>query len=272
MLLAWLVVLLPVTRLAAADEATPDKAACAESYEQAQEQRKTDKLLAARESLLVCSQPTCPEFIKSDCVRWLPEVDAVTPSLAVRVKDEHGVDLVDVRVLVDGKKVADRLNGMALPVDPGAHELTFEHGDATPIVRKVLLREGEKARVVDVRFAAPSTPAAAKPTPARAPAYVFGVAGVIGLGVGSYFWVDGKRAEADAKSQCAPACPQDRSDSIRSRYLAGDIAVGAGLVSLGVATFLFLRSAPHKERAVGTIDVDVRVARGSGIANVSGRF
>lgn len=260
-------------------EPPPDKATCAHSYEQAQEQKKAGKLIEAKKSLLVCSQASCPDFIKSDCGQWITEVETRTPSLAIVAKDAHGGDLTAVQIYVDDKKIADRIGGMALPVDPGEHALRFVHEGDAAVEKRVLVREGEKARVVQVTFA-PKTP---KPAPAaetqahaslpkrKTLAYVLGGAGVVALGVGSYFWIAGKGQESDAKNQCAPTCPQDRVDSIRSRYLVGDIAVGVGLVSIGVATYLLLHK-PNQERAHAGVSVDVAVTRRATLASVAGRF
>ncbi len=271
--------LLSVLPRVARAEAPPDKATCATSYEHAQEQKKAGKLIEAKRNLLVCSQASCPDFIKSDCGQWITEVDTRTPTLAISAKDAHGADLAAVEVYVDGQRIAERISGMALPVDPGAHVLRFVHQGDPAVDKHVLVREGEKARVIAVQFAArpeQAPPPASVKTPASSPsktwAYVLGGAGVVSLGIGGAFWIAGKNAENDAKGQCAPTCTQSRIDSIRSRYLVGDVGVGIGLASLGVATYLLLHKPTSERAAAARVDVNVVVSDRATLASVAGRF
>ncbi len=59
---------------------------------------------------------------------------------------------------------------------------------------------------------------------------------------------------------------------IRTKYTIGNIGVGLGVVSLGVATYLLLsdRSAPRHDAT--TLRVDVRGVKGAALASLSGRF
>src|SRR5262245_15626009 len=99
---------------------------CLDSYVQAQVRQKEGALRAAREALLVCSQPACPAPIPADCGRWLTEVDARLPSVVIAARGPDGNDRTDVTVSLDGKPLVDKLDGKALAVDPGAHVLRYE--------------------------------------------------------------------------------------------------------------------------------------------------
>jgi len=58
-------------------------------------------------------------MIKKDCLRWSSEVDRAMPTVIFTAKDPAGQDMVDVRVFVDGQKVADRIDGRPAALDPG---------------------------------------------------------------------------------------------------------------------------------------------------------
>jgi len=112
-----------------------------------------------------------------------------------------------------------------------------------------------------------AAPAAATPAPARAPpisinesardpdgasrsrrnaAYVVAGAGVLAVAVGGYF---GFRARSKW-NESDPHCPADQCDDVGSSLSEqaqtsariADVAIGAGLVSVGVAMYLFLTS------------------------------
>src|SRR4051812_16562109 len=90
---------------AAADE----KAICVAASEKAQQLRSTGKLVEAREQLKVCGRRECPKLIQQDCTQWTSEVLATLPSAVPAAKDRKGRDIVDVRLTVDGKVVAESL-------------------------------------------------------------------------------------------------------------------------------------------------------------------
>jgi hypothetical protein len=146
-----------VTAETAAHAAPPEgagtaaqKAACSAAYEQGQILQRTGELLAAREKLIACASDTCPAVLRGDCARWLSDVDAATPSIVIAAHGASGEDVLDVRVLVDGRVVATHLGARGIPLDPGEHALRFERAGARPIERRILLREGEKERAIDV--------------------------------------------------------------------------------------------------------------------------
>ncbi|WP_437312016.1 hypothetical protein [Sorangium sp. So ce388] len=147
--------------------AQPSKRACAAAYERAQGLRRDGKLIAAREALIACSQPTCPAAAVADCGPWLAEVEKSLPSVVIAAREAGGRERLDVRVLVDGRLLAAALDGKALPVDPGPHTFRYEPAGGPAVEERVLIREGEKNRAITVVLGAP--PAGAPPSP-RPPA------------------------------------------------------------------------------------------------------
>ncbi|MBI4704935.1 MAG: hypothetical protein HY744_27840 [Deltaproteobacteria bacterium] len=141
------------------------KQACTESFAATQRLRREGKLVAAQREAIACAQAGCPTAIEAQCARWLGELRPLVPSVVIVAKDADGNDTADVRVLVDGEKAADRLDGRPMLLDPGPRSLRFEHGEAPPVERRIVVVEGQTGRLVEITF---GRPAVAAP-PARAP-------------------------------------------------------------------------------------------------------
>ncbi len=142
---------LVTARDAAAEEPSPTSE-CLPAFEAAQNYRKASAFLAARESLTICVQASCPAVVRSKCIEWLDEVRATQPSIVVTVKDALGRDTSEARVIVDGKLVRPELDGTPIELDPGSHELRIEHGDESPRTERVVLAEGQKNREIAISF------------------------------------------------------------------------------------------------------------------------
>jgi hypothetical protein len=292
--LALIALSLPAAPAQAADE----KKACIASYEQAQQLRSESKLRAAREQLLVCARDVCPAALKGDCVTWLGEVDSSIPSVVVDAKDKAGKETINIKVSIDGKTIAEKLDGKSIQVDPGVHTFKYELAGASPIEEQVVIRQGEKNRRLTISFAPKesATPAASSSAPsgtsgdgvildsdkaASSPylGYALAGVGVLGVGAGAFFWLTGKSAENKLRDQnCKPACSQDEVDSIKTKYLIGDIAMGVGVVAIGVGTVLILTSGSSSSSSSSSASasrlptVDVRPLPGGGFAGLSGQF
>lgn len=236
--------------------------ACLKSAEQSQPLRAQGKLIEARTELIACSSASCPAAIRTDCTQWLAEVERALPTIIVRARDEHG-DRSDVRVSIDGVSVATRLDGLPIALNPGEHALHFETSGMKPIDQKVVIEQSSRDRVVTVTFAPPdggnpSRTVEPRPTASRPPllSWILGGAGVLAIGGGSALWVIGSSAHDDLESSCAVTSSCAHSDvvSARTKLIAGDVLVGAGVISLGVAIVLAVvgsadEKAPVKARA-----------------------
>lgn len=153
-----------------------DVQACVTASEKGQRARAAGKLREARDQFLVCGADACPALVRKDCAQWQGELAASMPTVVFGAKDKHGRDLFDVTVSMDGEVLQKKLDGKSVAVDPGPHTFTFEAAGSAPATEKVLVKEGERARVIAVSFAsgaagaagAGSTPGAAGPGPAPA--------------------------------------------------------------------------------------------------------
>lgn len=285
--------------LLASPPALADKAACGKAYTNAQVQKKAGKLVEAKKSLLECAQKSCPGFINSACARWLTGVESTLPTIVISASDANGNDLTDVTVSSDGHKIADKLGGMAIDIDPGQHTLRFEHEGAKPVEKKVLIREGEKARLIKVQFGSPATAAtppkggasssaavggetSTKHASTKTLAYIFGGVGVVGLGSFAYFGLTGTSERSDLLSHCPKnnQCdlPQSQIDSkrssIKTKFLVADISLGVGIVSLGLATYFFLKPdhSTEAQKDNARLRFDVLPTRRGSYATVEGKF
>jgi hypothetical protein len=239
---------------ARADEAVLE---CVKAAEDAQSQRSNHQLRAARLKFLLCAQQTCPTVVRNDCAGWLADVDKVMPSIVVQARDTRGVELTDVRVVVDGDVLAERLDGLAIPVDPGTHVFQFERAGVPPLQQQILIREGEKGRAMPITLAAPLPPDVPAAPAHRTPplTYVFGGIAVGGLAGWAYFGIKGiSDANEIASLPCAATktCDAGRVNAAKRELLVADISLAVGLLSAGAAAYVYFsdrrahaRPAPH---------------------------
>jgi hypothetical protein len=228
----------------AAGAAEPTVAECVAASNASLDLRDAHKLRAAREKLLVCASSACPGEIRKECLRRVDEVNAQMPTIVFQARDAAGKDLSDVQVTMDGQPFADRLEGTALPVDPGEHTFVFATAESSassreasgqvsnpasrPLSRTLVIVEGNKDRRVIVFFDAPPpeapvapavpvrpVPLAAAPTAPpepghglgtqRAVALVVAGVGVAGVAAGAALGVVTIGKKHDAMNEC----PQD---------------------------------------------------------------
>jgi hypothetical protein len=278
---AAVVVLLTLASPAGA-HAADDKQACIAASEKAQQLRADGKLSSSREQLLFCARDVCPGVVRKDCARWLGEVDEALPTIVLGARDGEGHDIFAVKVTVDNKPFTDKLEGKAQSIDPGAHVIRFERDTGETVTENVLIREGEKNRIVSVTFAPaqPATTAPAKtdttPPPAslqpekhpRVAAWVLSGVGVAALGSFAYFGITARNDASDLRSSCAPTCAQSDVDSVRTRLLVADVSLGVSLLSFGIATYLFVSDSGSEKRTA----VVVSPLANGGALQLVGRF
>lgn len=284
-----LVAAIPGSAPAAEPDKTGDRAVCADSYRNAQVQRRNGALRRARESLLLCVSDRCPSMLQPDCMRWLTEVEAAMPTVTFAAKGVDGKDVTDVRVTLDGQLLRDSLDGKSISVDPGTHQLRFEHAGEAPVDQTLVVREGEKSRVINVSWA---KTAARDPDAERASlqassgpptsAWIFGGVGVASLATFGALAIHGMQRRSDLEKECFGSCDQSRIDSVKTELAIADVALGAGIVSVGIATVLFLTSGSSEKtpapapaaKAPAMRDVAVGVApqKNGAAFGISGRF
>jgi hypothetical protein len=226
-------------------DARADKAACLSAASQGQRFRDNHKLVEAREQFRSCAAGDCPSVVQSDCANWLSEVERDLPSVVVSAKSGSGKDLVEVRVTVDGQPLASKLEGQAIPMNPGSHAFHFETSDGKTLDQPVVVREGEKNHPVAVVIgppepAAPAAPGEASspdhPSEAASPTSGWRLVEYIGFGVGAVGIIGGAvtgiLAMGDAssvKNACqGTTCP---------RSIDGDLQTGRTLGTLSTVAF-----------------------------------
>ncbi len=257
-----------------------DREQCASAAEQAQQLRDDGKYRRAREQMLICARDACPGPIKSDCGKWLTELDRDQPTVVFGARDQKG-DLFDVKVSMDGAPLQERLDGKPVLVDSGEHTFKFETKDGNVKEEKVLLRAAEKARPIIVTFPTKSeggggggggTPNEGEKG-SIVPAVVVGGIGVLALGSFAIFGIGGKN-DVDDLQKCKPRCDEKDVDSARTKLIIADISLGVGIVALGVATYMFL-TRPNVDAKVQTgskVRFDAGPVAGGGFVGLGSSF
>jgi hypothetical protein len=161
--------------------AAPTKEECLEAHGRGQDQQESGHLALARDSFAVCSQPSCPGLVQSDCARFSEELARLSPSVTFAARDDGTKDLPDTEVYVDGALVTRNLEeGRTFDIDPGRHAVRFVHRGRS-VLLNVIVSEGEHGRPVVATFAERPEPALsdmphgsteAKHSAAKAPASV----------------------------------------------------------------------------------------------------
>jgi hypothetical protein len=257
--------------LAAALLAAPARAdttdACLRAADEGQVLRDQGKLLGARERFLACSKDACPRLVRADCAAWLADVDARVPSVVLAAEDGDGHDLADVRAGVDGAPLVPGLGGRAVPLDPGPHRFRFERPGGTVVDLTVVVREGDRRRVITARFGAPLPPA--PPPPQVGPSRTV-VRASIGLGVvavagGVIFAALAESAKADLdhlRATCAPGCMEAQVSGVRTREIGANVALGVGIVAVvSAAVLLIVRPADGSLAGAAWVDLSRGRAR-----------
>lgn len=249
------VLLAAATLLAAVPFAAPasadEKQVCVAASEKAQQLRSAGKLGEARDQLSICGRPECPKLVQQDCTQWMSELLATLPSVVPGAKDRKGRDVVDARVTVDGKVVTEVLDGKAIVIDPGVHTFVFESKGLPSVKEQIVVKPGEKNRIVTVTFAtpedAPAPPSGAGSANADGSsgssppvaAYVLGGIGVAALGAALYFDLAAIGDAHDLRSGCSPNCAPSDIDDVKTKYTVAGVTAGIGGALLVTAVVLF---------------------------------
>ena len=226
--------------------------------ESAQELRRANKPGEAREKLALCSDPSCPGFVRTDCKKWMQQVLGMIAPVTLRVADEQGRPVAGVRVYVDGVQVADRAAAADEPIelelDPGTHALRFEHAGSLPVTRSVEALSGQRVDVA-VQLATPKVapaPVLAAPLPQRVAPYKWiGIVGVVSAAVGIPFQIIGMQ-ELGSLDRCKPDCTTSSRDSARTALWVGNVGLGLGVAALATAVVLYAVR-PEAARASGPV-------------------
>ena len=280
--------------LAASPVRAQDRAACLQAASDGQTSRNAHKLIDARARFRLCAGIACPSVVQAQCVSWLAEVERSLPTVVVTAKDAAGADLVDVKVTVDGVPFATKLDGGAVPLDPGPHTFHLELADGTARDEPVVVREGAKDQSIAVVLRRPGEEAApAPPSPSPAPppagvvavpaagepsssglggmrvaALVVGGVGVAGIAVGAVFGVQAMSKKNQSDAQCPGGstgpCSDEGVSLAKQGVSAGNastVAFAVGLAGVAGGVVLWL-TAPRPSSAQGSLRVGAGLADG----------
>ena len=244
---------------AAADEspvatesaANAPKAECVAQLDRAQSLHTARKMRDARASYLACSAAACPEVLREDCSRSLVALDGAIPTVVFSARGDHGHDVTDARVLLDGEAVSSALDGHAVALDPGTHVVRFERAGGGVSEMRIVAREGEKNRSVSATFIT-SAPGPEKTTQIRTESGRFpilpvllGGTGLLALG-GSFYVRLNADSDADRlRGSCAPSCDQSSRDALSDKLVVANVALGVGLGAIALAAATWLLDPRH---------------------------
>jgi hypothetical protein len=250
-----------------------DNEACANAYDQVQVLRRGSKLGAAREQAAICLRDACPAFVRTDCGKWIGEIDAEQPTVVIVVHDGAGAEITAARVTLDGKPWLERLDGAAKPIDPGEHKLRFEAAAGASDLG-VQIHAGEKNRTVSVTIGAPlpvtpptlTSPPVKPPPVKQAPRsrsiapWIVGGLGVASLGVGAVLGALVLGDKSTVNQECHQltvwTCSQTGADATSSGKTLGPVStitLVAGGVGIGVAAVWLIARAPADTSTATTV-------------------
>jgi hypothetical protein len=270
-----------ITALSSAAPARADgtKRACVAASSEGQALRDAAKLLEAHGRFVACARDECPAVVRKYCLEWLADVERRQPTVIFRAQTAEGSDMTGAQISIDGTLEPHAL-GTPIPLNPGEHTVHAEHAGMNPVDIRVAIIDGEKGRVVPIRFApiavaAPLAPVVvARPETARGVSpltVIFAGLGVVGVGGFAGFGLKAQSDLSNLRETCAPYCSSSALDSVKREALVADISLGVGVVALGVAAYtLFARHDPPAIEKGATIDV--RPVAGGALAQVGARF
>lgn len=272
----------------------PQPLDCPTASENGQRLREQLKYRAAHAEFVSCSAASCPGVVRRDCIKWSSELDASMPTVVVAAVDENDHDMSEVEVSIDGEMLAAHVDGTPIAIDPGKHELRATSSGRVPASVSLVVRVGEKNRIVRVQFApktSVATAATTEPTvdtalpPPRAHArhsYAppllsvgLGALGLIAVGSFAAFGITAKSDLGVLRDTCAPRCVDADLSSVKTRMLLADISLGVGVVALGAGTVLWVLKARKpvlEPRSARAWHFGVSPLQGGGAASVSGAF
>ena len=247
--------------------------ACERTYQRGVKLERANRLVEAHEALQTCATAVCGEFLHHQCAAGRDRIAADTPSIVPLVTDDAGTTITDVEVALDGEVVTSMIDGLAIHVDPGPHELTFKRNGALIGTQKVVAVQGRRNQPVAIQLHTPKpVPALAEPQPAPpkvpeaalselpAPAtpkrgsylgsYVLlgtGVAALAGYGMLTAWG----SSDNDQLAKCTPNCLQSSVDHIHDLYLAANISLGVGVAAVLTGGWWWWRTHSRMSVSVG---------------------
>jgi hypothetical protein len=217
---------------------------CIDAAERAQLLRNDEKLRDAHEALIACTDPACPDELRADCARFAAEVDAAMPAIVPRVVDARRLDVVGVRVWVDGQPLAERIDGRKLYADPGVHRFRWAARSGVATEETLTLRSGEMLQhtvILDERL----RPDGTLEPPPRTLGYAALGGGILAAASFAVFEVLAQTGYASLKAGCGRtrACGFSDTDPIARELVIADASLGVLAIAAGISAWQFLSHA-----------------------------
>ncbi len=244
---------------------------CTRAHAAGQREQNAGHLKQALASFQMCaSDAECPLPIRNECTQLYTTVEARLPTLVFSVVDASGNDVVDVQISSGDTALASGLDGRPIAVNPGLHTLRFELASGEVLTKSVVVRQGEKDRIISLKLPrgdlgsasppladdspverfSPKAESAPEPAPAAAETRLrvplaswiaYGV-GIAALGSWGTFALLGRNEESKL-DKCAPECAstlQGDYDAMKRNYLIADVSLGvAGAAAVAGTVMLF---------------------------------
>jgi hypothetical protein len=248
--------------------------ACERTYQRGVKLERAGKLIEAHKAMETCATGVCGDFIAHQCAAGRDRLRSDTPSLVPIVTDEDGETVTDVEVTMDEQVLVSAIDGRAVRVDPGMHELVFMRAGTIIATQKIVAIQGRRNQPVAVQLqrdkpAVPTlkaeSPAPQSKLPEAALAEVpeekpkrgsylgsylvmgSGLAAIAGYGVLTYWG----RGDNDQLAKCTPNCLQSSVDHIHDLYLAADISLGVGIAAVLTGGWMWWRNYSRMSVSVG---------------------
>jgi hypothetical protein len=154
------------------------------------------------------------------------------------------------RVMLDRVEVAPAAWSVGVPVDPGEHVVEASAPGRSSFRSTVNAEKGkteeiviELPELVTLQPAHPPPPPPPREDKPRRFPWVLGAIGLAGLGAGTFFGVRTLSERSDAEALCAAGrCDEGTrvNDQAGTLAWASNIAFGVGVITLGIATIVWL--------------------------------
>ncbi len=190
-----------------------------------------------------------------------------------------------LQVELDGVEVAPGDWGRASPIDPGHHtigaratgrkpwtgtvDVGADHDNQTMKIGPLVSDAPAPVAVPAMAptSAPPDAPPSTEPAPdvqstegawKRPAGWIVGGAGVVAIGVGTYFGLSAISKSNDAKRQCSPSlCTSpgavSENGDAKTYATVSDVAIGAGLAAVAVGAYLLFTAPSASPAATGTL-------------------
>ena len=213
--------------------------------------------------------------------RELAKLSPRLSHLIIEVPESARVKGLEVRR--DDTAMGEATFGVAIPVDPGEFAISAKAPGFEPWQTTVTVDEAQRSSVTVPRLTPlpppppkPKKPPEPKPSESaddgssqRLAGYVVGGAGLIALGVGGYFGIRAVSKASESDDHCNGNLCDPRglelNDEADTAATISNVAVGIGIVGVGVGTYLLVTAPAEKEPGKSAGASVVVGARSAGI-------